>query len=72
MSALLKRRRKDPRTAALLRLTGMEMKMKQYELGEGFVTHVERRAGWSTRGPRLVFGRGPPNAEQRSTIRNHG
>lgn len=48
MSALLKRRRTDPRTAALLRLTGLEMKMKQYELGEAFVKHVERRAGWST------------------------
>ncbi len=48
MSALLKRRRNDPRTAALLKLTGMEMKLKQYELGESFVKRVEARAGWST------------------------
>ena len=48
MSAMLTRRRNDPRTAALLRLTGMEMKMKQYELGAKFVHRVEERAGWST------------------------
>ncbi len=47
MAALIKRRRSDPRTKALLRLTGMEMKMKQYELGEAFVLRVEERAGWS-------------------------
>jgi coenzyme F420 biosynthesis associated uncharacterized protein len=47
MSSMLKRRRQDPRTAALLRLTGMEMKMKQYELGEKFVKGVEAKAGWS-------------------------
>ena len=46
MSAMLKRRRQDPRTAALLRITGMEMKMKQYEEGEKFVKRVEERAGW--------------------------
>jgi coenzyme F420 biosynthesis associated uncharacterized protein len=48
MSALLKRRRTDPRTAALLRFTGMEMKLKQYELGEKFVKSVEKRAGWKS------------------------
>lgn len=47
MSALLKARRRDPRTAALFRLLGMEMKMKQYELGESFIHAVEREAGWS-------------------------
>ncbi len=47
MSRLLKARRRDARTAALLRLTGMEMKARQYELGERFVLAVERRAGWS-------------------------
>ena len=47
MSNLLKSRRKDPRMAAFMRLTGMEMKLRQYELGERFVKSVERRAGWS-------------------------
>lgn len=46
MSRLLKARRTDPRTAAFLRLTGMEMKLRQYELGERFVTRVEEVAGW--------------------------
>lgn len=47
MSNTLKQRRKDPRTAAFYRLTGLEMKMRQYELGERFVLEVEKRAGWS-------------------------
>jgi coenzyme F420 biosynthesis associated uncharacterized protein len=47
MSAVLKARRDDPRTAAFFRLTGMEMKMRQYELGERFIKAVERLAGWS-------------------------
>ena len=42
MSSILKARRKDPRTAALFRLLGMEMKMKQYELGEA---SSDRRGG---------------------------
>lgn len=48
MSAILKARRRDPRTAALFRLLGMEMKMKQYELGEAFIVEVEKEAGWPT------------------------
>jgi len=47
MSAMLKARRSDPKTAWFFRLTGLEMKMKQYELGERFVLGVESRAGWS-------------------------
>lgn len=47
MSAVLRQRRKDPRTATFLRLTGLEMKMRQYEQGEKFVLKVEREAGWS-------------------------
>jgi len=47
MSNTLKQRRKDPRTAAFYRLTGLEMKMRQYELGEKFVLGVEKQAGWS-------------------------
>jgi coenzyme F420 biosynthesis associated uncharacterized protein len=47
MSDTLKKRRKDPRTAAFYRLTGLEMKMRQYELGERFVLGIEQEAGWS-------------------------
>ena len=47
MSLVLRQRRKDPRTATFLRLTGLEMKMRQYEQGEKFVLKVEREAGWS-------------------------
>ena len=47
MSSVLRQRRKDPRTATFLRLTGLEMKMRQYEQGEKFVLEVEREAGWS-------------------------
>lgn len=48
MSNLLKARRKDPRTAAFMKLTGLDMKMKQYEVGESFVKAIEKRAGWDT------------------------
>jgi putative hydrolase len=47
MSRVLKARRLDRRTAAFFRLTGLEMKMKQYQMGERFIKHVEREAGWS-------------------------
>ena len=47
MSAVLRQRRKDPRTAAFFRLVGLEMKMRQYELGEQFVLGVERTADFS-------------------------
>lgn len=46
MSAVLKRRRQDPRTATLMRFLGMEMKLRQYELGERFIAGIERHAGW--------------------------
>ena len=46
MARLLKRRRNDPRMAAFLKLTGMEMKLRQYELGERFILEVENIAGW--------------------------
>jgi len=46
MAAVLKQRRKDPRTATFLRISGLEMKMRQYEQGERFVLAVEREAGW--------------------------
>jgi coenzyme F420 biosynthesis associated uncharacterized protein len=47
MAALLKARRSDPKTAAFFRLTGLERKVRQYELGEKFVLAVEREAGWA-------------------------
>lgn len=47
MARVLKMRRKDPRMSAFLRLTGLEMKMKQYEQGERFILGVERLAGFS-------------------------
>ncbi len=46
MSAILKSRRSDPRLATFFRLTGIEMKMRQYEQGERFVLSVERLAGF--------------------------
>jgi coenzyme F420 biosynthesis associated uncharacterized protein len=50
MSKILKARRKDMRTAAFFRLTGLEMKMNQYRIGERFINSVEREAGWETVG----------------------
>lgn len=50
MSRVLKARRQDKRTAAFFRLTGIEMKMKQYEQGERFVREVEDQASWDTVG----------------------
>lgn len=48
MSRILKERRQDKRTAAFFRLTGLEMKLRQYLLGERFVLAVEREAGWES------------------------
>ncbi|NNF63121.1 MAG: hypothetical protein HKN07_02580 [Acidimicrobiia bacterium] len=48
MSALLKQRRNDPRTAALFRILGLEMKMRQYDDGAKFIEGVERHAGWES------------------------
>jgi len=48
MSRVLKARRADKRTAALLRLIGLEMKIRQYEMGERFIKEIERRATWDT------------------------
>ncbi len=46
MSRVLKARRQDPKTAAILRLIGIEMKLKQYDLGAAFIRRVEQRASW--------------------------
>ena len=46
MTALIRERRNDPRLQRIMRLTGLEMKMRQYEVGERFVLGVEQQAGW--------------------------
>lgn len=46
MSGILTARRADARTQTLMRLIGMEMKLKQYELGATFIREVEKRASW--------------------------
>jgi coenzyme F420 biosynthesis associated uncharacterized protein len=48
MSRVLKNRRKDKRTAAFFRITGLEMKVNQYEKGERFIRTVEAESEWST------------------------
>jgi coenzyme F420 biosynthesis associated uncharacterized protein len=48
MSSALKARRQDPRSAMLMRIVGLEMKLKQYELGARFIAGVERYAGWES------------------------
>lgn len=48
MSRVLKGRRQDKRTAQFFRITGLEMKLKQYRMGERFIHVVEDRAGWDT------------------------
>jgi coenzyme F420 biosynthesis associated uncharacterized protein len=53
MSRVLKSRRQDKRTAAFFRVTGLEMKLKQYQMGEHFIRVVEKEAGWDT--IRLAF-----------------
>ena len=46
MSSVLKARRKDPKTAAFMKLIGIEMKLKQYEQGAKFIANVEKEASW--------------------------
>lgn len=48
MSRVLKGRRQDKRTATFFRLIGLEMKLKQYKMGERFVMTVERESDWET------------------------
>lgn len=48
MSRVLKARRADKRTAAFMRLIGLEMKLRQYQLGEQFIKGVEKEASWDT------------------------
>jgi coenzyme F420 biosynthesis associated uncharacterized protein len=46
MSSVLKARRKDPKSAAFMKLIGIEMKMKQYDDGAAFINQVEDQASW--------------------------
>lgn len=46
MSRVLSARRSDAKNAALMKLIGMDMKLKQYELGAAFIKDVEARASW--------------------------
>jgi uncharacterized protein (DUF2342 family) len=48
MSRVLKNRKLDKRTAAFFRITGLEMKLNQYRMGEHFIQAVEKEAGWDT------------------------
>ena len=48
MSDVLKARRQDPRAAMFMRLVGLEMKLRQYELGAKFIEGVERHADWES------------------------
>jgi coenzyme F420 biosynthesis associated uncharacterized protein len=48
MSDMLKARRQDPRTAMFMRLVGLEMKLRQYDMGAAFIAGIERHAGWSS------------------------
>ena len=48
MSRVLQARRQDPRTAMFMRIVGLEMKLRQYELGARFIEGVERHASWET------------------------
>lgn len=46
MSDILKARRKDPKSAAFMKLIGIEMKLRQYDDGAKFINEVERPAPW--------------------------
>ena len=46
MSGVLTARRRDTRNARMLKLIGIEMKLKQYELGAKFIRGVEEHASW--------------------------
>jgi coenzyme F420 biosynthesis associated uncharacterized protein len=48
MAEVLRLRRADRRTAAFFRLTGLEMKLRQYEMGDRFVRNIEDTAGKPT------------------------
>jgi coenzyme F420 biosynthesis associated uncharacterized protein len=47
MSRVLMARRQDPRAMMFMRAIGLEMKLRQYELGAKFVSGVEQHASWA-------------------------
>lgn len=67
MSKVLKARRQDARTAMFMRLVGLEMKLRQYELGAKFIESVERHASWSELDKAWV---GPENLPTLQEIEN--
>jgi coenzyme F420 biosynthesis associated uncharacterized protein len=48
MSRVLTARRQNQKNALVMRLIGMEMKLKQYEQGASFIRGVEAKASWDT------------------------
>ena len=46
MSRVLSARRNDSKNAAMMKLIGMDMKLKQYETGGRFIKQVEKLASW--------------------------
>ncbi len=46
MSRVLTARRDESKNSLLMKLIGMELKLRQYEDGANFIKAVERRAGW--------------------------
>lgn len=46
MSRVLSARRNDSKNAAMMKLIGMDMKLKQYETGGRFIDEVEKLASW--------------------------
>ena len=71
MSRISKNRRQDKRTAAFFRITGLEMKLNQYRMGERFINAVEeRRAGRRSPWPFEAWGASPPSP--RSSIPGNG
>lgn len=67
MSRVLKERRADKRMKAFFRITGLELKLKQYRLGEQFILNVERDAGWES--VKLAF-RSPDDLPSLDEIEN--
>ena len=48
MSRVLTARRQSAKNAAVMRLIGMDMKLKQYDQGAAFIKSVERLASWDS------------------------
>jgi len=46
MSRVLTARRQNSKNAAVMRLIGMDMKLKQYDQGAAFINKIEQQASW--------------------------